>query len=140
MILQLDSLRKSLTALAGILVVSENDERMEQLSDIEQIAIRAGVVQHFEITYELCWKLIARWLNMNVSQGIADGVTRRQLFRLAAENRLITDVDGWMRHHKGRNATSHIYDYNKAEAVYQATIDFVHDARALLVEFETRND
>ncbi len=140
MTLQLDSLRKSVNALAEVLAVSENDERMGQLSESERIAIRAGAIQHFEITYELCWKLMARWLNVNVSPGIADGVTRRQLFRLAAETRLINDVERWMRHHEGRNAASHIYDYDKAETVYRATIDFAHDARALLGALEARND
>ena len=140
MTLQLISLGKSLNALAEVLAVSGNDKRMGQLTDIERVAIRAGVVQHFEITYELCWKLMARWLNANISPGVADGVTRRQLFRLAAENRLINDVERWMRHHEGRNATSHIYDFAKAEAVYRATVDFVHDARALLRALENRND
>ncbi|MDE0103112.1 MAG: HI0074 family nucleotidyltransferase substrate-binding subunit [Bryobacterales bacterium] len=140
MALQLRSLRRSLQALSEVAAVSDNDERMGQLSDVERVAIRAGVVQHFEITYELCWKLMARWLNSNVSPGVADGVTRRQLFRLAAERQLIQDVDRWMSHHEGRNATSHIYDFAKADAVYRATIDFVHDARALLRALEARND
>ena len=140
MTIRYGSLRKSLNALAEVSAMSGNDERMRQLTDIERVAIRAGVVQHFEITYELCWKLIARWLNANISPGIADGVARRQLFRLAAENRLINDVERWMEHHEGRNATSHIYDFNKAEAVYRATVDFVHDARALLHALEARND
>ena len=140
MTLHLDSLRKSLHALSEVAAVSSNDERMAQLTDVERAAIRAGVVQHFEITYELCWKLMARWLNANVSPGVADGVTRRQLFRLAAERRLIRDVGRWMGHHEGRNATSHIYDFDKAEAVYRVTLDFVHDARALLGALEARND
>ena len=139
MALRLESLRKSLHALSEVADVGGNDERMGQLSDVERVAIRAGVVQHFEITYELCWKLMARWLNANVSPGVADGVTRRQLFRLAAERQLIQDVDRWMGHHEGRNATSRIYDFNKAEAVYLATLDFVHDARALLRALEARN-
>ena len=62
---------------------------------------------------------MARWLNTHIGAGIADGVTRRQLFRLAAENRLIADVDLWMQHHEARNATSHIYDEEKAAQVYQ---------------------
>ena len=45
-----------------------------------------------------------------------------------------------MQHHEGRNATSHIYDFDKAEAVYLATVNFVDDARALLRALEARND
>ena len=45
-----------------------------------------------------------------------------------------------MGHHEGRNATLHIYDFDKAEAVYGATLDFVHDARALPRALEARND
>lgn len=138
--LQLDSLRKSLNVLVEVLAVSGNDERMGQFTDFERVAIRAGVVQHFEITYELCWKLMARWLNSNVSPGIASGISRHHLFRLAAENSLITDVERWMRHHQGRNATSHIYDLKKAEAVYLAAVDFAHDASSLLSILEARND
>ena len=140
MTLHLGSLRKSLTALVDILTVSGNDERMGQLSDIERVAIRAGAIRHFEITYELCWKLMARWLNANISRGIADGVTKRHLFHLAAENRLISDVERWMRHQEGRNETRHIYQHQRAEAVYRAAIDFAPDARSLLGVLKSRND
>ncbi len=140
MTLQLGSLRKSLTALVDILTVSGNDQRMGQLSDIERVAIRAGAIRHFEITYELCWKLMARWLNANISRGIADGVTKRYLFHLAAENRLISDVERWMRHQEGRNETRHIYQHQRAEAVYRAAIDFAPDARSLLGVLKSRND
>ena len=83
---------------------------------------------------------MARWLNTYIGSGVADGVTRRQLFRLAAENRLIPDVELWMQHHDARNATSHIYNEEKAELVYTSTREFAHDARRLLEAFEGRND
>ena len=83
---------------------------------------------------------MAHWLNTYIGAGVADGVTRHQLFRLAAENRLIPDVDLWMQHHEARNATSHIYDEEKAELVYRATREFAHDARLLLKALEARND
>ncbi len=138
--LELDSLRNSIKALTDLLAVSENDARMGQLSDVERNGIRSGVIQNFEVTYELCWKLMARWLNTYINPEIADGVTRRQLFRLAAENRLIPDVDLWMQHHEARNATAHIYDEERAMMVYKATREFAHDAQRLLQALEARND
>ena len=138
--LELDNLRNSIQALADLLTVSENDERMGQFSEIERNGIRAGAIQNFKVTYELSWKLMARWLNTHIGVGAADGVTRRQLFRIAAENRLISSVDLWMEHHNARNATSHIYDREKAMQVYTATVNFTRDARRLLRELEARND
>ena len=138
--LELDSLRNSTRSLTDLLAVSENDARMGQFSDVERNGIRSGVIQNFEVTYELSWKLMARWLNTYIGAGTADGVTRRHLFRLAAENRLITDVDMWMQHHEARNATSHIYDEERAVQVYRATREFAHDARRLLKALEERND
>ena len=138
--LELDSLRNSVKALTDLLAVSENGARMGQLSEVERSGIRSGVIQNFEVAYELSWKLMARWLDTYVGAGVADGVTRRQLFRLAAENRLIPDVDLWMQHHDARNATTHIYDEEKAVLVYKATREFAHDARLLLDALEARND
>ena len=113
---------------------------MGRLSEIERNGIRSGVIQNFEITYELAWKLMARWPNTHIGPGVADGVTRRELFCPAAENRLIPDVDLWMKHHEARNATSHIYDQEEAEQVYKATLNFAPDARRLLQALEARND
>ena len=138
--LELDSLRNSIKSLTDLLAVSENDARMGQLSEVERNGIRSGVIQNFEVTYELSWKLMARWSNTYIGAGIADGVTKRQLFRLAAENRLILDVDLWGQHHEARNATAHIYDEEKALLVYRATREFVHDAQLLLEALEARND
>jgi nucleotidyltransferase substrate binding protein (TIGR01987 family) len=138
--LELDSLRKSVTALNGVLARSNDTELMGGLDEITQEAIKAGAIQHFKICYELCWKFIKRWLEANVSPTSADGVTRRELFRLAAESRLIVDVDQWMRHHEARNLTSHTYDPVVAASVYLAAHDFARDAQRLLEALEARND
>ncbi len=138
--LHLDNLRSATGALRELLRISEDADRMAQLSEIERIGIRAGVIQHFEVAYEISWKLIQRWLNVNVTPGIANGIAKKQLYRLAAEHGLIADVEAWQRHHKARNATSHIYDGPRALRVYQATLDFAGDAERLLAALEARND
>lgn len=138
--LDLESLRSSVIALADLLAVSEDDTRMGRLNEVERNGIRSGVIQNFEVAYELSWKMMARWLNTNINMGIADGVSRRQLFRIAAENGLIPVVDLWMQHHNARNATTHTYDRETAEIVYESTRKFAHDVRLLLKALEARND
>ena len=138
--LDLSSLEKSVAALNAALAKSNDSEFMSALDDVATSLVKSGVIQHFEFTYELCWKFIKRWLDMNISLTIADGVTRKELFRMAAENRLIDDVDRWMQHHEARNETSHTYDPAIAERVYRAAHDFAHDATRLLAALNARND
>jgi len=138
--LELDSLRNAVTALDEVVAKSEDDAFMAGLDRVARNAVKAGAIQHFEFTYELCWKFMKRWLEMNVSPAAVDGVSRRQLFRLAAENQLIEDVERWMRHHDARNRTSHTYEPAVAEEVYQAVHGFAQDARRLLDALDARND
>lgn len=138
--LELDNLRHAVKTLSDLRAVAENETRMAQFSQVERDGIRAGVIQNFEVAYELCWKLMARWLKANIGASVVDGVTRRQLFRYAAEQRLIADVDGWMQYHEARNVTAHVYDSHRAEMAYRATREFVHDARDLLAALEAHND
>lgn len=140
MALVLSGLQEAVSALAGVLAKSDNTEFMSRLDDVARNAIRAGVILHFEFTYELCWKFIKRWLEMNISATVADGVTRRELFRLGAENRLIDHVEQWMRYHEARNSTSHIYQPQIADRVYNTAHDFAPDAARLLAALEARND
>ena len=138
--LNLDNLRTTTQALADLLKASEDEKRMAQLTETERNGIRAGVIQHFKVVYEVAWQLIRRWLNANVTPSIADGLPRRQLYRLAAENKLIADACVWMRYHEARNKTSHAYNGECARKVYQETLTFAEDAAGLLRELEARND
>ena len=140
MLLDLQSFRNSVTSLSNLLTVSESDGRMLRLGEVEREGIRAGVIQNFEVTYELAWKLMSRWLSENVGRTVVDGITRRHLFRLAAEHCLIEDVDTWMSYHTARNQTSHMYNQEVAARFYAAAHGFAQDARRLLAALEERND
>ena len=139
MSLDLSSLQKAVSSLDRALSVAA-PERLQAMPADQQEVMKAGVVQNFEFTYELCWKFMKRWLETNLSPMIADGVTRRELFRLAAENRLIEDVDQWMGYHDARNKTAHIYDLQIAQEVYETARGFVKDAEKFLRALEDRND
>ncbi len=138
--LDLSSLRKAVESLKGTVEVAEDKKFMSGLEDKQKDAIRAGVIQNFEFTYELCWKFMRRWLEVNLGSTYVEGVARRQLFRLSAENKLIDDVDKWMVYHDARNETSHTYDEETAEDVFETAREFVADAVKLFKALEVRND
>jgi len=77
---------------------------------------------------------------INLSPETAEGSSRRHLFRYAAENGLIENVDRWMRHHAARNLTSHTYDPEVAQQVFEAAHEFIADVKSLLAALEARND
>lgn len=119
---------------------AEDDKLMGSLDEVTQNAIRAGVIQHFEFTYELSWKFIQRWLRLNASASDAEPLTRRELFRTAARYGLITDPQPWFGYSESRNLTSHTYDRAVAERVYAVAGRFLADSRFLLEQLELRND
>lgn len=102
--------------------------------------VRSGIIHNFEVAYEQSWKMMKRWLEMNISYESVDGVTHRELFRQAAENRLIDDVKLWMSFHAARNETSHTYDHETAEEVGESAEHFAAAAKSLLAALQARND
>jgi nucleotidyltransferase substrate binding protein (TIGR01987 family) len=137
--LDLSSLSKAIESLEKTLKVAENKELAASLDDDAKDAIRAGGIQNFEFTYELCWKFMRRWLGINVGSTYVDGVTRRELFRLSAENRLISDVEQWMEYHDARNETAHTYNEDTADDVFETSRIFLADAKKLLEALKERN-
>ncbi len=137
---ELTSLAKAIVSLDKLHQRVADEPFMASLDSVIRLGLQAGLIQNFEFTYELSWKAMRRWLKNNVNPAAVDGVSRRELFRLAAENRLITDVNEWMTYHTARNQTSHQYDNNLAEETLALMADFVHAAQYLLSTLEAHND
>lgn len=140
MLLELDPLASALKSLKGVVELTTDTDKMSSCDDVMRNGLRAGVIQNFEFTYELAWKFIKRWLEHNLGSTYVDGVSRRELFRLAAENRLINDVDRWMDYHQDRNLTSHTYNEDIAQQVFETAKLFVGDVEKLYATLEMHND
>ena len=137
MTLDLSSLRLAVDAFERSLKVSEDKDFMSRLDEDQKDTIRAGVIKNFEVAYETCWKFMQRWLKENASAEESEFPrTRKELFRLAARNGLIKDPTVWFDYGDARNLTSHTYNEEKAEAVYESAKGFIVDARYLLERLE----
>ena len=138
--LELGALRRAIASLEdGLEVVSDSDWFNQQPVKVQNTLI-AGVIQNFEFVYEISFKMIRRQIEAeSASPDEVDESNFRDVLRVAAEKGMVADVQAWFGYRKMRNITAHTYDHEKALQVYQGTLVFINDARALLARLEARN-
>ena len=138
MALDLSSLQKAVSSLERAIKVASTTKGAVSIEQEE--VIRRGVIQNFKFTYELCWKFIKRWLKKNDTSETVDGLTMKELFRIAAEHLLIKNIESWFDYHEARNQTAHIYDERKAKEIFETVKKFLPDAQEFLKNIENKND
>ena len=90
-------------ACERLLAVTEAERFMDDLSELEL----EGLVQRFEYTFELSWKVLQDLL---VYKGYEFMMGPNGTMKQAFEDGLISDHDGWRKMAKSRNTLSHVYD------------------------------
>ena len=79
--------------------------------------VREGMIQRFEYTYELGWKVLKDYLHQ---AGFGDVRSPRDTIRRAFEQELIADGTAWLLMLDDRNLTSHTYNEETARQVETA--------------------
>lgn len=111
-----DNYRKALRLLGqAVEIVSQRVNEDEAVEDL----LKEGLIQRFEYTHELAWKVMKDYAEY---QGYTDIRGSRDAFRKAFEMGIITDKR-WMESIADRNLTSHNYDDETAEAIYEAVVN-----------------
>ncbi len=72
---------------------------------------RAGIIQFFEISFELSWKLMKDYLE---SQGFTDIKSPRDAIKKSFEIEIVEDGEMWLRALTDRNLTTHTYEEETA--------------------------
>lgn len=80
-------------------------ERTAAKPDLSE-AERGGLIQFFEMAFELSWKLLKDYLT---SEGY-EITSPREAIKQAFQNGLIADGEAWLRALEDRNLTTHTYD------------------------------
>ncbi|MEO5794580.1 MAG: HI0074 family nucleotidyltransferase substrate-binding subunit [Rhodoferax sp.] len=103
--------------------------------------LRNSVIQCFEFTYELSWKMLKRYLEATEpSPAELDMGSFQSLIRLGNERALLrSDWHLWKTYRQARTDSSHTYDAAKAEAVFAIAPDFLVEAQALLQALTRRS-
>lgn len=136
--LKLDHLEMSCDTLTELLEISNDKDQMEQLGEVVEKGVRAGIVQYFELTYQLAVKMIRKQLSEIVANP-EDLATFSNRMREAAKAGLIHDPAAYINYKDMRNRTTHTYDCELTEAAVAAMPEFLESVRFLIEELTRRN-
>ena len=130
--LNTDHLHNTLRALESAVVRYHQAVADSEVTDQE--IFRMAIVKGFELTQEVCFKLIKRRLKDFGHGGRALETTPvKELLRLAGKHGLVSvqEIERWFDYRDNRNDTAH--DYGEAFAHETLTLmpAFIEDARAL---------
>jgi nucleotidyltransferase substrate binding protein (TIGR01987 family) len=95
--------------------------QQRELSALEQ----QGLIQSFEFTHELAWKMLKDYLEY---QGVSNIVGSRDASRVAFQNALIQDGEVWMQMIAARNQISHTYNLKVAQSVVESILNRFYPA------------
>lgn len=116
-----------------------NSEMAEENDDLKE-QFRAAVIQAFEYTYELAYKMIRRQLERIVpNQAELKEMNFMDLIRTGQEAGLVREAPRYREYREKRNITSHTYDADKAMEIISVIDPFLHEMRFLLNELKKRN-
>jgi nucleotidyltransferase substrate binding protein (TIGR01987 family) len=88
--------------------------------DRPDIVQRAGLIQFFEISFELSWNLMKDYLE---AQGFTGVRSPRDAIKKAFETGLIANGHEWLDALENRNLSSHTYDEETAERIATGIIN-----------------
>jgi nucleotidyltransferase substrate binding protein (TIGR01987 family) len=91
-----------------------------------------GVIQAFEVTQELSWKVMKDFLE---EQGKTDLFGSKNAVKEAFNVGLITNGETWLEMIKSRNITSHIYDHSE---ILEILTIILNDYFERFTEFELK--
>ncbi|NUU99670.1 nucleotidyltransferase [Marinitoga sp. 1154] len=115
--------KKVLNQLSNAVKLSKERE----LSILE----KQGLIQSFEYTHELAWKILKDFFenkgNFNI-YGSRDAI--REVFK----NGIIINGDIWMKMILSRNLTSHTYDESTADEIVDLIINLYYDEFKKLIQ------
>ncbi len=127
-----ERLENSIRRLAQML---EEYERIEELEERLQEAVKESLLQRFEYSWEMAWKTGKRYL-VEV-EGYPRGIGPNPTVRLLGELGLL-DPEKWLVYAQARQDSSHDYSGEKADSVLEMIAGFYADARALLARLDER--
>ncbi|MCE2458989.1 MAG: HI0074 family nucleotidyltransferase substrate-binding subunit [Dehalococcoidia bacterium] len=104
--------------------------------------LRAAVIQAFEFTYELSFRMLRRYLELaSPNPAEIDGLVFNEIIRESYRQALVrSELPVWREYRRNRGTTSLTDNEEKAQEVFESVPDFLQDARYLLNRLRERSE
>ena len=137
--LDLSSLKQAISQLEEALEIYDSELTMTEPRLKRHM--RAAVIQAFEFTYELSFKMIRRYLELaSANPAGIDDMSFNDVIREAYKQSLVqAELISWREYRRNRGTTSHTYDEQKAQEVLNSVPDFLIESRYILIQLEKKN-
>ena len=94
-------------------------EGVDKFANTEENIIKAGIIQRFEFTHELAWKVLKDYLEY---EGLNQIIGSRTATREAFNKNILENGEVWMEMIESRNNTVHTYQASILEEEYEKII------------------
>ena len=118
---KLDSFKKSVNNLKSIFI------------EVKTPIVRDAAIKRYELCYELAWKSIQEALR---SEGLEICKSPKNCFKQAFKQDWIEDEEGFADMVQNRNLTTHTYDENLADEIYDSLSKYLVLFEILLEKLE----
>ncbi len=136
--LNFSTLQNALQQLEKSLAYAHSEMAKNDAGLFEQL--RNSVIQCFEFTYELSHKMLKRYLEAVAANPEAiSEMSFQELIREGNQKGLLqSDWSVWKGYRQARNNSSHTYDAQKAQEVFEVAPAFLAEVRFLLAQLMQR--
>jgi nucleotidyltransferase substrate binding protein (TIGR01987 family) len=107
-------------------------EGVDKFANTEENIIKEGIIQRFEFTHELAWKVLKDYLEY---EGLNQITGSRTATREAFNKNILENGEVWMEMIESRNNTVHTYQASILEEEYEKIIKHYLPA---LISFEAK--
>lgn len=138
MSLDFSALQNAIQQLEKSLAWANSEAAKNDAGLFEQL--RNSVIQCFEFTYELSTKMLKRYLEeVAANPETIAALSFQDLIREGNQKGLLqSDWSVWKGYRQARNNSSHTYDAQKAQEVYEVAPAFLVEVRFLLAQLVQR--
>ena len=139
MILDLTSLEAAVVQLEEVLALCNREPYKSD--PLVRRHLRAAAIKAFEYTYAISLKMIKRYMEKTITEpDEIDNMTFNNFIREAFGKDLVqSDVPAWRDYRKKRGTTSHTYDEEKAQEIFEMIPDFLKESQYVLARLQEKN-